>query len=99
VEKALEIFRDMIRRGCERNVITYSSLISVRGRSRRARLAAIVPAKPALHVTRRVRGWGGGGGLGRPRLRAGASASALPRDRPFTDQHTHTAHRNGRHLA
>lgn len=28
VEKALEIFRDMIRRGCERNVITYSSLIS-----------------------------------------------------------------------
>lgn len=28
VEKALDIFNDMIRRGCERNVITYSSLIS-----------------------------------------------------------------------
>jgi hypothetical protein len=28
VEKAMEIFQDMSLRGCERNVITYSSLIS-----------------------------------------------------------------------
>ena len=35
VEKAMEIFEDMSRFGCERNVITYSSLISACGRDKR----------------------------------------------------------------
>jgi len=28
VEEAMQIFQDMVARGCERNVITYSSLIT-----------------------------------------------------------------------
>lgn len=39
LERALEIWRDMAARGCERNVITYSSLISACEKSGRWQLA------------------------------------------------------------
>lgn len=39
LDKALEIFDDMVKRGCERNVITYSSLISVCEKAGRWELA------------------------------------------------------------
>lgn len=39
IDKALEVFQDMVRRGCERNVITYSSLISACEKSGRWELA------------------------------------------------------------
>ena len=39
VEAALQIFEDMVARGCERNVITYSSLISACEKAGQWRLA------------------------------------------------------------
>ena len=39
IEDAIKIFQDMITRGCERNVITYSSLISACEKSGRWELA------------------------------------------------------------
>lgn len=39
VERAMEIFADMLQRGCERNVITYSSLISACEKAGRWELA------------------------------------------------------------
>ena len=39
VEEALQIFHDMVSRGCERNVITYSSLISACEKAGRWQLA------------------------------------------------------------
>ena len=39
IEEALRIFQDMVQRGCERNVITYSSLISACEKAGRWQLA------------------------------------------------------------
>ena len=39
MEEALRIFQDMVQRGCERNVITYSSLISACEKAGRWQLA------------------------------------------------------------
>ena len=39
VEEALQIFEDMLARGCERNVITYSSLVSACEKAGRWQLA------------------------------------------------------------
>ena len=39
VEEAMTIFQDMVARGCERNVITYSSLITACEKSGRYQLA------------------------------------------------------------
>lgn len=39
IEDAIKIFQDMIHRGCERNVITYSSLISACEKSGKWELA------------------------------------------------------------
>ena len=39
IEDAIKIFQDMINRGCERNVITYSSLISACEKSGKWELA------------------------------------------------------------
>lgn len=39
IEEALRIFQDMVQRGCERNVITYSSLIAACEKAGRWQLA------------------------------------------------------------
>ena len=39
IEEALRIFQDMVQRGCERNVITYSSLIGACEKAGRWQLA------------------------------------------------------------
>ena len=39
IEEALRIFQDMCQRGCERNVITYSSLVSACEKAGRWQLA------------------------------------------------------------
>jgi pentatricopeptide repeat protein len=39
IEEAIRIFQDMVQRGCERNVITYSSLISACEKAGRWQLA------------------------------------------------------------
>lgn len=39
MDKALQIFSDMVQRGCERNVITYSSTISACEKAGRTELA------------------------------------------------------------
>ena len=39
IEEALRIFQDMVQRGCERNVITYSSLVAACEKAGRWQLA------------------------------------------------------------